>query len=71
MKHKNEDRHIEQLRNEFMLLVQAMDKNYEEYNSVDDNDLIEALIYERCSLEARYKYLLGVAKKLGIETDVS
>ena len=31
-----------------------------------DQDLIDACIYERESLYARYRYLLGVARKNGI-----
>lgn len=69
MNHKNEDKRKSQLRDEFTELVREMNRNYEEFNSVDDDALIEALIYERCSLEARYKYLLGKAKKLGFEVD--
>lgn len=32
------------------------------YNYIDDNDLIEASIYEELALKARYEYLLRVAK---------
>ena len=69
MKQKIEDRQVAELRNELSMLAQAMNNNYDEYNSVDDSDLIEALIYERCSLEARYKYLIGKAKKMGLNVD--
>ena len=31
-----------------------------------DEDLIEACIYQRGELEARYRYLLGLAKQQGI-----
>lgn len=37
------------------------------YNMTDDEDLIEALIYEEYGLKMRHKYLTGIARKNDIK----
>ena len=41
------------------------------FNLISDSDLIDALIFEQRSLEARYTYLLRIAKGRGIKNEKS
>lgn len=39
------------------------------FNNTDNEDLIEAMIYEELSLKARYSYLIRLAKEHNITND--
>lgn len=49
---------------ELRVIKEAIDTADAGFNEVSDDDLIEAIIYERSALRARYSYLIKELKKL-------
>lgn len=49
---------------ELRVIKEAIDTADVGFNEVSDDDLIEAIIYERSALRARYSYLIKELKKL-------
>lgn len=47
-------------------VLQKLQRNQQQFDMTDDDDLIEALIFEQNSLWARYNYLLRSARQEGI-----
>ncbi len=62
--HSRECELIEEIRSTVLQLNSVR----EWFNSENDADLIEACVYNLESLEARYRYLLKLAKERGIQT---
>lgn len=54
---------------ELNTLLFMLDKNETVFNMITDDDLIEAVIYEKLSLQLRYTYLLKLAKRKGIRLE--
>ena len=52
----------ETLLNEIYRLRDALEMAYERFELQQDNDLVEATIFEIEALKARYRYMLGLAK---------
>lgn len=52
---------------ELKQLYLQMQKNEILFNMTDDDDLIEAAIYEKQALNARYTYLIKTAKEQGLK----
>jgi len=51
------------IKNELLELKELIKQKDELFNQTDDKDLIDAVIYEQLSLEARYSYLLRKARR--------
>jgi len=51
------------IKDELRELSELIKQKDELFNQTDDKDLIEAVIYEQLSLEARYSYLLRKARR--------
>ena len=49
---------------ELRKIKEAMDTADAAFNEVDDPDLIESLIFERSSLNARYSYLIKERRRI-------
>lgn len=54
---------------ELTYLMSMIDKNEIIFNMTTDSDLIEAVIYEKLSLQRRYTYLIKQAKIKGIRLE--
>lgn len=54
---------------ELTYLLSMIDKNEIIFNMTTDSDLIEAVIYEKLSLQRRYTYLIKQAKIKGIRLE--
>ncbi|MCM1298803.1 MAG: YaaL family protein [Firmicutes bacterium] len=54
---------------ELNTLLLMLDKNESIFNMITDGDLIEAVIYEKLSLQLRYTYLIKQAKRRGIRLE--
>ncbi len=50
-------------------LLLMLEKNESIFNMITDSDLIEAVIYEKLSLQLRYTYLIKLAKEKGIRLE--
>lgn len=48
-------------------LYERIQKNELLFNMAEDDDLIEAAIYEKQALNARYTYLIKTAKEQGVK----
>lgn len=59
----------EEFLHELTWLLSMLDKNEMVFNMITDSDLIEAVIYEKLSLQLRYTYLLKQAKIKGIRLE--
>lgn len=59
----------EEFLHELTWLLSMLDKNEMIFNMITDSDLIEAVIYEKLSLQLRYTYLLKQAKIKGIRLE--
>jgi hypothetical protein len=55
------------IKNEMYILHERLKKHEQEFNMTDDNDIIEALIYEEKALQSRFAFLVKQARELGIE----
>ena len=65
---KSEKRRFEkELLGQLSLVEKKLENVNAVYNMTDDEDLIEALIYEEQGLKMRHKYLTGIAKKNDIK----
>ncbi len=53
---------IEEELRKISALIEAAERDF---NEVSDSDLIEAAIYDRSALLARYSYLLRLLRRLG------
>ncbi|MCL2697379.1 MAG: hypothetical protein FWE74_04790 [Oscillospiraceae bacterium] len=53
--------------NELYILTQKLKFHEHEFNLTDDDDLIEALIYEQKALQSRFSCLMKRARELEIE----
>jgi len=53
----------EQIKDELLLLNQRIQKQEQLFDFVDDDDLVEAVIYEQKALYSRYAYLIKKAKE--------
>jgi len=51
------------IRDELALIAERMKQQDELFNLTDDIDLIDAVIYEQLSLQARFSYLIRKAKE--------
>lgn len=61
-KRKETQTEDETLLNEIYRLRDALEMAYERFELQQDNDLVEATIFEIEALKARYRYMLGLAK---------
>jgi len=64
---KNPDTEHEDLKSEIFILNDKLKKHEQEFNMVEDDDMIEALIFEQKALLARFSFLLRKARELGLE----
>ena len=64
---KEEDHVTEDLKTEIFTLHDKLKKQEQEFNMADDDDLIEALIYEQKALQARFALLMKKARETGLE----
>lgn len=55
---------------EIATICARLDKNEQLFNMAENDDLIDAVIYERKALLARYSHLVKEAKRLGITADI-
>ena len=62
-----EDNEKEDIKTEMYILYEKLKKHEQEFNMADDDDLIEALIYEEKALKSRFSFLMKQARELGIE----
>jgi len=53
----------EKLRDELSLLTERMQKQEQLFDLIEDEDLIEAIIYEQKAINARYSYLIKKARE--------
>lgn len=56
----------DELISELALTEEKIRQNEQLFNHAENEEIIEALIYERKALESRYKHLLKTAKENGI-----
>ncbi|HBH95437.1 MAG TPA: hypothetical protein DDX91_06770 [Ruminococcaceae bacterium] len=68
-KKTEKDREREELLSELEKLTELIKENELLFNLSDDSNMLEAMIYEQKSLQARYIYLLETAKKKGVKID--
>lgn len=61
----------EKLINEIRYVCRRLDSIYQRYEMLQDDNLIEASIYEIEALKSRYRYLLRLAKTRNISCDIS
>ncbi|MCL2109307.1 MAG: DUF2508 family protein [Oscillospiraceae bacterium] len=66
-KPENED--YEELREEMAELSAKMQKYEQQFNMTDNEDLIEALIYEQKAMQSRFSHLVKQAREVGLEID--
>ena len=52
-----------ELQQELLDTAQALRRAYERFNYVCDPELVEACVYEINALQAKYNYLLRIAKR--------
>lgn len=50
-------------------LSDMIEKNEALFNLADDDNMLEAMIYEQKALQSRYIYLLKTAKEKGVRID--
>ena len=62
-----EENMIQRISEELREISDAIDIADAGFNEVSDDDLIEAMIFERSALRARYSYLLKELRKLESE----
>jgi len=53
----------EHIQDELILINERMQRQEQLFDLVDDDDLIEAIIYEQKALTSRYSYLIKRAKE--------
>lgn len=63
-KRRADETKIQTLTEELREIKTAIDTADAGFNEVSDDDLIEAVIFERSALRARYSYLLKELRKL-------
>lgn len=68
-KKTKEDKEREELLLELEKLSELIKKNEDLFNLAEDNNMLEAMIYEQKSLQARYIYLLETARKKGVKIE--
>ena len=69
-KRKNkEDKEREEIISELEKLSELIKENEILFNLSEDNNMLEAMIYEKKSLQARYIYLLEAARKKGVKIE--
>lgn len=61
------DDKIRAVSEELRRITAALEASDAGFNEVSDEDLIEAMIYERSSLRARYSYLIKELKRIEAE----
>ncbi len=54
---------------EIRKLSDALELAYERFELQQDNDLVEATIFEIEALKARYRYMLSLAKKQNLKAE--
>jgi hypothetical protein len=59
----------EELIAELYILSEKLKSQEREFNYTDDDDLIEALIYEQKALQSRFSCLMKRARELKLEVD--
>ena len=67
---KRKNRKQEQIKTvseEIRQIAEAIEASDAGFNEVEDSDLLEAIIYERSSLRARYSYLIKELKRIEAE----
>ncbi|MCL2694259.1 MAG: DUF2508 family protein [Oscillospiraceae bacterium] len=64
---RDDDTDREGLKSEIFILNDKLKKREQEFNMTDDDDMIEALIYEQKALQARFTFLLKRARETGLE----
>jgi len=69
-KHKKEENtDKEDLKCELFMVNEKMKNREREFNMTDNEDLLEALIYEQKALQSRYSFLMKKARETGLEVD--
>ncbi len=69
-KRKNEEAaESSELLNEIYRISDALELAYERFELQCDGDLVEATIFEIEALKARYRYVLGLAKKQNLNSN--
>ena len=57
----------EELKSELYILSDKLKKHEQDFNMADNDDLIEALVYEQKALQARFSFLMKQAREKGLE----
>ncbi len=69
-KRKTQDeKEREEILSELDRLSDMIKKNEAMFNLADDDNMLEAMIYEQKALQSRYIYLLKTAKEKGVRID--
>ena len=55
---------MQELSEEIRIVTEALENSDAGFNEVSDEDLVEAVIYERSALRARYSYLIKELRRL-------
>ena len=55
---------MQELSEEIRIVTEALENSDAGFNEVSDEDLVEAIIYERSALRARYSYLIKELRRL-------
>lgn len=63
-KRSQKDAQIQKISEEIRDVTEALAASDAKFNEVSDEDLVEAIIYERSALRARYSYLIKVLRRL-------
>lgn len=61
----------ESIKAEMFTLRDMLKKCEQEFNMTDNEDLIEALIYEQKAMQSRFAFLMKQAKRAELEIDFS
>lgn len=68
-KKTQDEKEREEILSELERLSDMIKKNEAMFNLSDDDNMLEAMIYEQKALQSRYIYLLKTAKEKGIRID--
>lgn len=66
-KSKESNKEVEDFKSEFYNICACLKKYEQLFNMTENDDLLEALIYEHKALESRYTYLMKKARDMEIE----
>ena len=59
----------EYIKEEMFILKDKLKNHENEFNMAENDDLIEALIYEQKALQSRFTFLMKQAREIGLEVD--